>query len=76
MTHDRIATFWVAMTWQALKIWGPWFKARKEQQVKRYADRYYRIGRHKPKAIGLANLHWATSLTQQLRTEREVAHHV
>lgn len=76
MTHDQIVTFWTAMVWQALKIWYARLKEHVNQQVRRYFDRYYRIGRHRPTTIGLANVHWASTLTQQLRTEREVGHHV
>jgi hypothetical protein len=64
------------MVWHILKIWYTRLKDHITQQVKRYADRYYRIGRHEPRAIGLVNLHWASTLTQQLRLEREVGHHV
>lgn len=75
MTHDRVATFWTAMLWHVLKIWYARLKAYKKQQAKRYVDRYYRIGRHRPTTVGYQNLRWATHLVAELREDRQLHHH-
>jgi len=75
MTHDKIATFWIAMTWNILKIWYVRTEKFYNEKIRRHLDRYFRLGRHRPRVIGLANVRWARTLTEQLRAERELRHH-
>lgn len=71
MTYEQIAAFWAAMTYHALRIWYLRTRRFYREKVRRYLDRYYRIGRHRPTTVGYQNLRWAAHLTAQLREEHQ-----
>lgn len=66
--------FWAAMLWHIGKIWYMRLRKHLENQIRRYLDRYFRLGRHRPVVIGLANVRWAPTLTRDIRLEREWYH--
>lgn len=75
MTHDQIVTFFIAMTWNVIKVQKARLSTIYHEQARRHFDRYYRIGRHRPAVIGYRNLQWASHLVAQLREDRELIHH-
>ncbi len=52
-------TFWTIILWHTIRAAGRQTKAHYGEKVRRYADRYFRIGRHRPIAIGYQNIRWA-----------------
>jgi len=75
MTHDRFAAFWLAMLWNAARIGWPRIKAFYIEQIRRYVDRYYRIGRHSTRAQGLLHGRWAMDIVASLRGQRDLHSH-
>lgn len=75
MTHDKIVTFFIAMTWNVLKVQRARLTRIYNEKIRRHADRYYRVGRHRPAVIGYQNLAWASHLVAQLREDRQFIHH-
>lgn len=70
MTHDQFVTFWTAMLWNVLKLQYRRAKATVAEYLRRYGDRYYRIGRHSTRAQGLLHGRRASDLVWALRSER------
>lgn len=77
MTDDKVTTFWLlfGLTRYALKLWVARTKAFYREQIRRHFDRYYRVGRHRPIAVGLSNIRWASHIVAELREDREMRHH-
>jgi hypothetical protein len=61
MTHDKIVTFWLAATWNAVK--ASWRSRNKHQ------------GRHRMEYIGTKAGLWAEDLVWSLRAERALTGH-
>jgi hypothetical protein len=74
MTVESRITFWSIILWHTLRAAGRQAKAVYAERIRRQLDRYSRIGRHHPHVVGLANVRWATVLTDQLRVEHELRH--
>ena len=70
MTDEKIL-FFLAMTWNVLKVQGAKAKVAVAEYVRRYADRYYRIGRHSTRAQKLMHGRRASDLVWDLRNERQ-----
>lgn len=70
MSFESIVTFWAAMIWHTLRIMWRRAKALFAEKVRRYGDRYYRVGRHSTRALGLMHSRRANDLVSLLRNER------
>lgn len=77
MTDDRVTAFWVfvGLAGYSLRLWWQRTLAFYHEQVRRYFDRYYRVGRHRPIVVGLSSIRWASHIVAELREDRELRHH-
>lgn len=77
MSDDKVTKFWlsIGLIQHGLWLWTQRAKAYYNEQTRRHFDRYYRIGRHRPVAIGLSQVRWASHLVAELREDRQLRHH-
>jgi hypothetical protein len=73
MSIESRVTFWTVVLYQTLRFTWRQTRAVIAQKARRYADRYYRIGRHSGHALGVMHARRASDIVWNLRAERSTS---